>query len=47
MLDYKAIGPDSHNSHLIATYRYIISRMRFPIAVGKHLLEQPIGIGLS
>ena len=39
---YKAIGPDNHDSHLLATYyRYIVHRVRLPIAVDDHLLEQP------
>jgi hypothetical protein len=42
---YKAIGPDNHDGHLLATYRYIIPRVRVPIAVDKHLFEQPIGLG--
>ena len=45
---YKAIGLDNHDSHLLANYyRYIIPRVRVPIAVNKHLLEQPIGQGTS
>ena len=39
---YKAIGLDNH---LLATY--IIPRVRVPLAVDDHLLEQPIGSSSS